>query len=545
MPISFENVFALQRLRFGFWILAFFRNFERRRPTRSRSRFQLRKTSVLGYSYQTLLKERFMFERFTEKTRRVIFFGRYEASQFGSPYIETEHLLLGLLREDNVLNRRFLPPGALESIRVEVQKNTLVREKTSTSTDLPLSNESKRVLEYALEEADRLHHKHIGTEHLLLGLLREEKAVAARALQTCGVSLEKVREELGLTPHFSPARETTSPSSPSVLPRANLTPLEPLFPLIGRETELERILHILGCYNAKNPVLVGELGVGKRTIVGGLAQRIANGSVPSFLSETTIVELDLPPWGAITTAWFDNFYSGLPKAAEQGIILFVDDLHMPTESLFGRTAVHLQEILKRATVSGQIQCISVATPASYAKSIADHGWLDGCFQPIQVAPATEVEALQVLRGIKHIYEEFHAARYADDALTNAVAGAAACFPARSLPGSAVDVMDEAGSVVRLRNSKVPPDTLEIQKRLLFLVKRKDAAIENHEFEKARFYADEERKKRTTLDAMLNEYRKTSPEAHDITANDVIEVIARSINSTVEEVRKATARKPGG
>ncbi len=318
-----------------------------------------------------------MFERFTEKARRVIFFGRYEASQVGSPYIETEHLLLGLLREDNVLNRRFLPPNALENIRVEIQKNTLVREKTSTSTDLPLSNESKRVLEYALEEADRLHHKHIGTEHLLLGLLREEKALAAQALHTCGLTLEKVREELGFTPHEPPTRQVLSPTAPSTTPRANLIPLQPLFPLIGRENELERILHILGCYNAKNPVLVGELGVGKRTIVGGLAKRIATGTVPSYLSEATTVEVNLPPWGAITSAWFENFYSDLPKAAEQGIILFVDDLHTPADSLFGRSAVHLQEVLKRAVVSGQIQCISVATPAGYAKAIADHGWLDG------------------------------------------------------------------------------------------------------------------------------------------------------------------------
>ncbi len=485
-----------------------------------------------------------MFERFTEKARRVIFFGRYEASQFGSPYIETEHLLLGLLREDNVLNRRFLPPGALESIRLEIQKNTLIREKTSTSADLPLSNESKRVLSYASEEAERLNHKHIGTEHLLLGLLREEKAVAARALQTCGVSLEKVREELGYTPHFSPAREAPPPSSPSVLPRANLIPLEPLFPLIGREIELERILHILGCYNAKNPVLVGDLGVGKRTIVGGLAKRIADGTVPSFLSEATIVELDLPPWGAITGTWFENFHSGLPKAAEQGIILFVDDLHTPADSLFGRTAVHLQEILKRVVVGGQIQCISVATPAGYAKAIADHGWLDACFQPIQVAPATEAESLEVLRGIKHTYEEFHSARYTDDALTSAVAGAAACILGRSLPGKAVDVMDEAGSVVRLRNSKVPAEIVEVQKRLRFVVKRKNAAIENHEFEKARFYSDEERKERATLDAMLNEYRKNSPVVLEITADDVIAVIARSTNSTVEAVRKAIARKSG-
>ena len=318
-----------------------------------------------------------------KRARRVIFFGRYEASQFGSPYIETEHLLLGLLREDKGLNRRFLPASAFDKIRIEIEKSTVTREKGSTSVDLPLSNESKRVLAYSSEEADRLKHKHIGTEHLLMGLLREEKSVAAGVLQTFGLTLEKVREELGRTPHEPLAREVQSSKPPSTLPRANRIPLDPLFPLIGRENELERILHILSRYNAKNPVLVGELGVGKRTIVGGLAQRIAKGGVPSFLSETTIVELDLPPWGAITGTWFDNFRSGLPKAAEQGIIVFVDDLHTPAESLFGRGPVHLQEILKRAVVSGQIQCISVATPAGYAKSVADHGWLEPAFSPFR------------------------------------------------------------------------------------------------------------------------------------------------------------------
>jgi len=224
--------------------------------------------------------------------------------------------------------------------------------------------------------------------------------------------------------------------------------------------------------------------------------------------------------------------------------VFVDDLHTPPDSLFGRSAVHLQEILKRAVLSGQIQCISVATPAGYAKSIADHGWLEACFQPIQVGPPTEAEFLGVLRGIKHIYEEFHAASYTDEALTSAIAGAAAGIPGRSLPGKAVDFTDEAGSVVRLRNSKVPPEIVEVQKRLRFIVKRKNSSIENHEFEKARFYSDEERKERTALDALLTEYRKTSPVVLEITADDVIGVIARSTNSTIEAVRKAIARKSG-
>jgi ATP-dependent Clp protease ATP-binding subunit ClpC len=364
-------------------------------------------------------------------------------------------------------------------------------------------------------------------------------------LQTCGLTLEKVREELGRTPHEPQAREVSSQTPSSTLPRANLNLLKPLFPLIGRENEQERILHILGCYNAKNPVLVGDLGVGKRTIVGGLAKRIANGAVPSFLSEATIVELDLPPWGAITSTWFENFHSELPKAAEQGIILFVDDLHTPADSLFGRSAVHLQEVLKHAIVSCQIQCISVATPAGYAKSIASHGRLDACFQPIQVTPATEAESLNVLRGIKHIFEEFHSARYTDDALATAVVGTVSCMPSYSLPGKAVDVMDESGSVVRLRNIEMPAEIAEVQKRLRFIVTRKNGAIENHEFEKARFYSDEERIERTALDSLLNEYRKNSPVVLEITADDVIGVLARWVGFTEEAVRQAIAQKTGG
>jgi len=483
-----------------------------------------------------------MFERFTEKARRVIFFGRYEAAQFGRPYIETEHLLLGLLREDKRLNRRFLPPSALDSIRLEIEKTTVTREKGSTSVDLPLSNESKRVLAYASEEAERLNHQHIGTEHLLLGLLREEKSVAARALQTCGLTLEKVREELGRTPHEPPTREVLSATPPSTSSRANLSPLEPLFPVIGRENELERILQIMGCYNARNPVLVGEPGVGRRTIVGGVAQRIANGTIPSFLAEAIVVELDLPPWGAITSAWFEKFHSGLSEAAEQGIVLFVDDLHTPCDTLFGRTAIHLQEILKRVVVSGQIHCISVTTPAAYAKSIADHGWLEDCFQPIRIAPATEAESLQVLVGVKHVYEEFHSLRYTDDALATAVVGAAACITEHSLPGKAVDVMDEAGSVLHLRNSKVPTEIAEIQKRLRFIVTRRDAAIGNHEYEKARFYSGEEQKERKTMAALLDDYRKSDPLVPEVTANDVVGVIARWTGATVDAIGKAISKK---
>ena len=226
-----------------------------------------------------------MFERYTEKARRVIFFARYEASQFGSPCIETEHLLLGIIREDKALTNRFLR-SHVASIRKEVENQTTVREKTSTSVDLPLSNESKQVLAYAAEEAERLAHRHIGSEHLLLGLLREEECFAAQILLERGVRLPVVREELGRNPH--------EPSIPEQIKRpgtlgelgAYLTDLtEQTQPLVGRENELDRLMELLCRLTRKNPVLVGEPGVGKRTIVAGLARRIADGAVPQSLAE--------------------------------------------------------------------------------------------------------------------------------------------------------------------------------------------------------------------------------------------------------------------
>jgi ATP-dependent Clp protease ATP-binding subunit ClpC len=472
---------------------------------------------------------------FTEKARRVIFFGRYEASQFGSAYIESEHLLLGLLREDKALTARFLRPGGLGNIREEVEKNSTLRPPTSTSVDLPLSNECKRVLAYASEEAERLSHKHIGTEHLLLGLLREEKCFAAQLLTERGVGLEEMRKQLSRVPHETPSLGEASRSAQA---SANLVPVEPLHPLVGREAELDRIIHVLGRYNARNPVLVGELGVGKRTMVGGLAQRIADGRVPSFLSKNSIVELDLPPWGAIGSAWYQRFHDALPNAAEEGAIIFVDDLHTPVHGNFGSNAVHLQEILKRAVMNGRIQCISVTTPAAYSKSIADRGWLEACFQPIKILPANEADSVLVLQGIKKVYEEFHGVRYSDDALSSAVAYASACIPDRHLPGKAVDVIDEAGSCAKLRHATLPEDVLELQEKIHFIKRRVEACIGNHEFEKARFYSDEERKERENLRVLREKYKMSETEpAVEVTREDIEGVVARWTGATIDAIRK--------
>jgi ATP-dependent Clp protease ATP-binding subunit ClpC len=277
-----------------------------------------------------------MFERYTEKARRVIFFARYEASQFGSPYIETEHLLLGLLREDKALTNRFLRSHAsVESIRKQIEGHTTIREKVSTSVDLPLSNECKRVLAYAAEEAERLSHKHIGTEHLLLGLLREEKCFAAEILHERGLKLLAIREELArATQEKAPPSQRNRESSLLAEFSRDLTQAamdSQLDPLVGRDQELERVVQILCRRTKNNPVLIGEPGVGKTAIVEGLAQRISDRDVPSFLADKRVLALDLSLIVAGTKyrGQFEERLKTIMKELmeNQNSIIFIDELH--------------------------------------------------------------------------------------------------------------------------------------------------------------------------------------------------------------------------
>jgi len=316
-----------------------------------------------------------MFERYTEKARRVIFFARYEASQFGSPYIETEHLLLGLLREDKALTNRFLRSHAsVESIRKQIEAHTTIREKVSTSVDLPLSNECKRVLAYAAEEAERLGHKHIGTEHLLLGLLREEKCFAAEILQERGLKLAQIRDELGRVTQEKIAPQPRQRES-SLLAEfsRDLTQAAmdgQLDPLVGREGELERVVQILCRRTKNNPVLIGEPGVGKTAIVEGLAQRIADGEVPSFLADKKVLGLDLSLIVAGTKyrGQFEERLKTIMKELmeNQNSIVFIDELHTLVGAGSAEGSLDAANILKPALSRGEIQCIGATTRASTA-----------------------------------------------------------------------------------------------------------------------------------------------------------------------------------
>ncbi len=400
-----------------------------------------------------------MFERYTEKARRVIFFARYEASQFGAPAIEPEHLLLGLMREDKTLTSRFFPRAqvSIESIRKEIEGRTLLREKISTSVELPLAPETKRVLAYAHEESDRLQHRHIGTEHLLLGLLREDRSMAAEILYERGLRLNAVRDEIARQSGVD-SRSSQKKDTPHLVEFSrDLTEdaaNDKLDPLIGREAEIERVVQILCRRTKNNPVLIGEPGVGKTAIVEGLAQRIVHGEVPSFLENKRILSLDLSLIVA-GTKYRGQFEERLKQIMRELVenpqyIVFIDELHTLVGAGSAEGSLDAANILKPALSRGELQCIGATTPGEFRKSIEKDRSLERRFQAVKVPPPTEEEAIEILDGVRERYESFHQVRYTDEALEAAVYQSHRYIPDRFLPDKAIDVIDEAGARVKLR-----------------------------------------------------------------------------------------------
>ncbi len=469
-----------------------------------------------------------MFERYTEKARRVIFFARYEASQFGSPYIETEHLLLGLLREDKVFSNRLLRSHAsVESIRKQIEGHTTIQEKVSTSVDLPLSNESKRVLAYAAEEAERLSNKHIGTEHLLLGMLREQKCFAAEILNERGIRLSATREELAHAPvqtasYASERASTMLEQFSSDLTRAALD--NDLDSLIGRADELQAVLHILGCRNRNSVVLIGESGVGKTAIVEGLALWIAAGTAPPFLANKRILTLDLGRMAAgANPAQFGVRMNSLVKelAEAHSPIIFIRELTTLVGLGMGGS-LDAVNILRPALGRGEVQFITEGTAPDYEAAVQKVPWFASCSRTVVVSPLSEQDVLSVLQEQKARFEKYHSVTYTDEALQ------CAARHARGYPARAIDVVDTAGTIVMLRQAHPAEEVTEVQKRIRFIIHLMEGAIANHEFEKARFYSDEERKERANLEALRKKYGLDEPSTSTVVhLADMESAISRS------------------
>jgi ATP-dependent Clp protease ATP-binding subunit ClpC len=413
-----------------------------------------------------------MFERYTEKARRVIFFARYEASQLGASAIEAEHVLLGLLREDKVLTNRLLrTSGAAESMRREIEGRAVIRDKIVTSVELPLSREVKRILSYASEESERFGHRMIGTEHLLLGLLREQNSLAAALLYEQGVRLNTVRDEMNRiigrdrlqqqkreAPHLA---EFSHDLTESALAGK-------LDPLIGRDAEIERLVQILCRRTKNNPCLIGEPGVGKTAIVEGLAQRIIAGEVPSFPKSKRILALDLSLIVA-GTKYRGQFEERLKMIMRELVenpqyIVFIDELHTLVGAGSAEGSLDAANILKPALSRGEVQCIGATTPAEFRKSIEKDRSLERRFQAVRVPAPSEDESIRILQGIKDRYEAFHRIRYTDDAIRSAVYYSNRYITDRLLPDKAIDLIDEAGARVKLRSAQ-PERELPIEEDL--------------------------------------------------------------------------------
>src|ERR687896_29847 len=443
-----------------------------------------------------------MFERYTEKARRVIFFARYEASQFGAPAIEPEHLLLGLMREDKTLTGRFFPRASvnIEAIRKEIEGRTLLREKISTSVELPLAPETKRVLAYAHEESDRLQHRHIGTEHLLLGLLREDRSMAAEILYERGLRLVAVREEIARQTG-SDARASQKKDTPHLVEFSrDLTEdaaSDKLDPLVGREAEIERVVQILCRRTKNNPVLIGEPGVGKTAIVEGLAQQIVRGDVPETLKEKQIYSLDL---GALVAGsrYRGDFEERLKKVLKEirtrgDIILFIDELHTLVGAGAAEGAIDAASILKPMLARGELQTIGATTLDEYRKHLEKDAALERRFQPIKVPEPTVSHTIDILKGLRDRYEAHHRVHITDQGLVAAANLAHRYISDRYLPDKAIDLIDEAGSRLRIRRMSAPPDYKEVEDKIADVRRKKEEAIEQQDFELAANFRDDEKR----------------------------------------------------
>jgi ATP-dependent Clp protease ATP-binding subunit ClpC len=499
-----------------------------------------------------------MYERFTDRARKVMQLANQEAQRFNHEYIGTEHVLLGLIKEGSGVAANVLKnlDVDLRKIRLEVEKLVQSGPDMVTMGKLPQTPRAKKVIEYSMEEARNLNHNYVGTEHILLGLLREQEGVAAQVLMNLGLKLEEVREEvLNLLGHGLEGGEGSertggerggaggggeSPKSGKSKTPAldsfgrDLTELArqgKLDPVIGREKEIERAIQILSRRTKNNPVLLGEAGVGKTAIVEGFAQRVVEGNVPELLADRRIVVLDLAMMVAGTKyrGQFEERIKAVMNEVRRAknTILFIDELHTLVGAGGAEGAIDASNVLKPALARGEIQCIGATTLDEYRKYIEKDSALDRRFQIVMVEPSTKAETVEILKGLRDRYEQHHRVQITDDALTASVELSSRYITGRCLPDKAIDVIDEAGARVRLKAMTRPPDLKEIDAEVEGLNKDKEEAVANQDFEKAaalRDQADKLKKKKQTI---TRDWREKSREADGVVDEEVIaEVVSK-------------------
>jgi len=484
-----------------------------------------------------------MFNRFTERARKVIVYAKEEARRFNHDYIGTEHLLLGLIREGEGVAAAVLQKLGLdlETIRLEVEKLVQAGPATQVVGDIPFTPRSKKALELSAEEARALGHNYIGTEHLLLGLVKEGEGMAYRVLLNLGLDLGKLRNEvmelLGTgIPGYGQQTETVKAGKTPAIDAygRNLNKLAKdgkLDPVIGRKNEIERVIQILSRRTKNNPVLLGEAGIGKTAIVEGLAQQIICGDVPELLRDKTIVVLDLAMMIAGTKyrgQFEERIKAVMDELKRNGkIVLFIDEIHTLVGAGAAEGAIDAANILKPALARGEIQCIGATTLDEYRKNIEKDAALERRFQTIIVEPPSVDETIQILKGLRDKYEAHHRVKYSDESLEAAARLSDRYISNRFLPDKAVDILDEAGARARLQAMVVPDGIKELEEKIEQLKKEKESYIKIQDFERAAKMRDQEREVRDELERKRAEWmQKRDDVSLVITDDDIARVVSQ-------------------
>ncbi|MFC1795414.1 Clp protease N-terminal domain-containing protein, partial [Planctomycetota bacterium] len=486
-----------------------------------------------------------MFERFTDRARKVMALANQEAQRFNHEYIGTEHILLGLVKEGSGVGATVLKNLDIDikKLRFGVEKHVKSGPDMVTMGKLPQTPRAKKVIEYAIEEARSLNHNYVGTEHILLGLLRESEGIAAQVLLDLGLKLEDVRQEvlnllgagvddgpaaLGMKMSPTMGRKTKSKTPALDSFGRDLTELATageLDPVIGRQKEIERLVQILCRRTKNNPVLLGEAGVGKTAIVEGLSQQIINKQVPEILKGKRMVVLDLAMMVA-GTKYRGQFEERIKAVINEvrrakNVILFIDELHTLVGAGGAEGAIDASNVLKPALARGEVQCIGATTLDEFRKHIEKDGALERRFQTIIVEQPSKEETLEILRGLQDRYEAHHRVRFTDEALFHAVELSTRYITGRCLPDKAIDVIDESGARVRLKNMTPPPDLTQIEGKIEKLQKEKDEAVKNADYERAAALRDEAQQLLDDKTQMHKKWYEENKEATGIVDNEII------------------------